>query len=113
MNTSRIKPSTQMESLEDIDMIKNQTGIDDERIIKDALVDHKNDIIATIMYLSELEACKERYPEKKRSEQDKHMDYVREVVNDKEAIFFKVFEDMRDNRREAPSETNCDITAEA
>lgn len=69
---------------EAIEMISNQTGMNDTERIQEVLQNNNGDIVKTIMLLSGIQECPDRNVTK-----PSEFDEIRKIVNEKEEIFFK------------------------
>lgn len=81
------------EHMDDIQLIQVQTQVEDREFIQETLRKNNGNVVQTIMDLSNLTETKRDTPE--RSETEKHMDSLREIMDDKERVFHEVFSNMR------------------
>jgi hypothetical protein len=73
-------------SLQDaIDIVKNQTGIQDEDYISNVLKECDNDVVKAIMTLSDIKDAPKR-----NISTPSVFDEIRTIVNEKEQLFFKL-----------------------
>ena len=78
----------------DIYIVKSQVGIDDDKLIEDELERNKGDVIATIMNLSNIQAATPRlvHCDLPQTQHQQHMENVRQIMDEKEQVFFEVFQ---------------------
>lgn len=77
----------------DIDIIRSQTHVDDVQLIQECFEKCKGNVVETIMMVSQLQTC--RVVEKELSEQEKTMQNIRDIVNEKEHIYHVTMEQMK------------------